>query len=83
MSATKVKALTSEPMRSAGMRRVPLLFLTVVVSLLRVPAHGVAAGDKGYIRDIGVYVTLFAVGHSTTLLVGVLTGVTEADGMKW
>src|SRR5215212_9150219 len=27
------------------------------------------------LRDIGVYVTLFAVGHSTTLLVGVLTGV--------
>ena len=77
-------------------------------------AHGVAAGDKGYIqeiagvhlipfaylgakhmvtgydhllfllgvifflyrlKDIGVYVTLFAVGHSTTLLLGVLTGV--------
>ena len=27
------------------------------------------------LRDIGVYVTLFAVGHSTTLLLGVLTGV--------
>lgn len=27
------------------------------------------------LREIGVYVTLFAVGHSTTLLVGVLTGV--------
>lgn len=78
-------------------------------------AHGVAAGDKGYIqtiagihlvpfaylgakhmvtgydhllfllgvifflyrlKDIGVYVTLFAVGHSTTLLLGVLTGIT-------
>jgi hypothetical protein len=26
-------------------------------------------------KDIGVYVTLFAVGHSTTLLLGVLTGV--------
>ena len=77
-------------------------------------AHGVAAGDKGYIqtiagihlvpfaylgakhmvtgydhllfllgvifflyrlKDIGVYVTLFAVGHSTTLLFGVLTGI--------
>jgi hypothetical protein len=77
-------------------------------------AHGVAAGDKGYLqevagvllvpfaylgakhmvtgydhllflvgvifflyrlRDVGVYVTLFAVGHSTTLLLGVLTGV--------
>lgn len=27
------------------------------------------------LRDIGVYVTLFAIGHSTTLLLGVLTGV--------
>ena len=77
-------------------------------------AHGVTAGDKGYIletfgtriipfmylgakhmvtgydhllfllgvifflyrlKDIAVYVTLFAVGHSLTLLFGVLTGV--------
>ena len=77
-------------------------------------AHGVTAGDKGYIqetqgtrvlpfiylgakhmvtgydhllfligvifflyrmKDIGVYVTLFAVGHSTTLLLGVLTRI--------
>jgi hypothetical protein len=77
-------------------------------------AHGVTAGDKGYIqetqgtrilpfiylgakhmvtgydhllflvgvifflyrmKDIGVYVTLFAVGHSATLLLGVLTGI--------
>ncbi len=81
-------------------------------------AHGVAAGDKGYIqeivgvhlipfaylgakhmvtgydhllfllgvifflyrlRDIGVYVTLFAVGHSTTLLLGVLAGVSVSS----
>jgi hypothetical protein len=27
------------------------------------------------LKDIGLYVTLFAVGHSTTLLLGVLTGV--------
>jgi hypothetical protein len=27
------------------------------------------------LRDIGVYVTLFALGHSTTLILGVLTGV--------
>lgn len=27
------------------------------------------------LREIGVYVTLFAIGHSTTLLLGVLTGV--------
>jgi hypothetical protein len=77
-------------------------------------AHGVAAGDKGFIqsitgvhlipfiyfgakhmvtgydhllfllgvifflyrvKDIGLYVTLFAIGHSTTLLFGVITGV--------
>lgn len=77
-------------------------------------AHGVAAGDKGFLqevsgvlllpfaylgakhmvtgydhllflfgvifflyrlKDIGLYVTLFALGHSTTLLFGVLTGV--------
>lgn len=77
-------------------------------------AHGVTAGDKGYImetfgtrivpfmylgakhmvtgydhllflfgvifylyrlKDIGVYVTLFALGHSITLIAGVLTGV--------
>jgi hypothetical protein len=77
-------------------------------------AHGVAAGDKGFIqsitgvhlipfiyfgakhmvtgydhllfllgvifflyrvKEIGLYVTLFAIGHSTTLLFGVITGV--------
>jgi hypothetical protein len=77
-------------------------------------AHGVAAGDKGYLqevsgvllapfiylgakhmvtgydhllfllgvifflyrlKDVGLYVTLFAIGHSTTLLIGVLTGL--------
>jgi hypothetical protein len=27
------------------------------------------------LKDIGVYVTLFAIGHSTTLLLGVLTGI--------
>lgn len=27
-------------------------------------------------KDIGIYVTLFAIGHSTTLLFGVLTGIT-------
>lgn len=28
------------------------------------------------LKDIGIYVTLFAIGHSTTLLFGVLTGIT-------
>ena len=99
--------------------RLLLLLLALgLLSLLAVPAdalaHGVAAGDKGYIqeisgvllvpfaylgakhmvtgydhllfllgvifflyrlKDIGVYVSLFAIGHSTTLLLGVLTGV--------
>jgi len=94
------------------------LAAAVLLALLFVPsdalAHGVTAGDKGYIqetegvrlipfaylgakhmvtgydhllfllgvifflyrlKDVGVYVTLFALGHSTTLLFGVLTGV--------
>ena len=81
-------------------------------------AHGVEAGDKGYIqetsgivfwpfvylgakhmvtgydhllflfgvifflyrmRDIGIYVTMFAVGHSVTLLAGVLTNVSVSS----
>jgi hypothetical protein len=89
-----------------------LLALMMVPSVLL--AHGVAAGDKGYIqaifgvhiipymylgakhmvtgydhllfllgvifflyklKDIALYVTLFAVGHSVTLLLGVLNGV--------
>ena len=91
---------------------VGFLFLEGLLS--QVLAHGVAAGDKGYIqetsgflfwpfvylgakhmvtgydhllflfgvifflyrmKDIGLYVTLFAIGHSTTMLFGVLTGI--------
>src|SRR5215208_1119090 len=98
------------------------LAAAVLLALLFVPAdalaHGVTAGDKGYIqetegvrlipfaylgakhmvtgydhllfllgvifflyrlKDIGLYVTLFAVGHSTTLLFGVLTGVSVSS----
>jgi len=98
--------------------RLALAVIVAVIVTLLVPsaalAHGVAAGDKGYIqemsgvllvpfaylgakhmvtgydhllflfgvifflyrlKDIGVYVTLFALGHSSTLLLGVLTGV--------
>ena len=111
---------STERWRSRGTRAPLLLLLAAVglLSLLAVPAdalaHGVAAGDKGYIqeisgvllvpfaylgakhmvtgydhllfllgvifflyrlKDIGVYVSLFAIGHSTTLLLGVLTGV--------
>nr|WP_052815424.1 HupE/UreJ family protein [Aeromonas caviae] len=86
-----------------------MLFVSTAVS-----AHGVAAGDKGFIqessgimfipfmymgakhmmtgydhllflfgvifflyrlKDVGIYVTLFAVGHSVTLLLGVLTNI--------
>ncbi len=98
--------------------RVAALLLLGVVALLSMPsdavAHGVTAGDKGFIqessgmllvpfmylgakhmvtgydhllfllgvifflyrlKDVALYVTLFAVGHSVTLLVGVLTGI--------
>jgi hypothetical protein len=95
--------------------RAQLLSLMFALALPSVAyAHGVTAGDKGYImetfgtrivpfmylgakhmvtgydhllflfgvifylyrlKDIGVYVTLFALGHSITLLAGVLTGV--------
>ena len=109
----------NERLRPQGRKTLLLLALTLcLVSLLGAPgeafAHGVAAGDKGYIqeisgvllvpfaylgakhmvtgydhllfllgvifflyriKDIGVYVSLFAIGHSTTLLLGVLTGV--------
>ena len=100
------------------MRPIPARLLALLVPLLLVPsavlAHGVAAGDKGYlqemsgvllvpfaylgakhmvtgydhllfllgvifflyrVRDVALYVTLFAVGHSVTLLAGVLTGL--------
>lgn len=98
-------------------RGLTLLLLAICLSILAPSdlfAHGVTAGDKGYIqesegmriipfaylgakhmvtgydhllflvgvifflyrmKDIGIYVTLFALGHSTTLLFGVLTGV--------
>ena len=115
MTVHSTEHVRSDYMRT---RMLLLLVLTGLVTLLWAPvealAHGVAAGDKGYIqsvsgvltipfiylgakhmvtgydhllfllgvifflyrlKDIGVYVTLFAIGHSTTLLVGVLTGV--------
>jgi hypothetical protein len=97
----------------------PALLLFAAGLLLALPAdvfaHGVTAGDKGYIqevagvllipfaylgakhmvtgydhllfllgiifflyrlKDIGVYVSLFAIGHSTTMILGVLADVT-------
>jgi hypothetical protein len=96
----------------------PLMLLLCTLAMLfistAVSAHGVAAGDKGFIqessgimlipfmymgakhmmtgydhllflfgvifflyrlKDVGIYVTLFAVGHSVTLLLGVLTNI--------
>jgi hypothetical protein len=107
-----------ERLGSTRGRLLSLVLLAGLVALLAIPAdvfaHGVAAGDKGYIqeisgvllvpfaylgakhmvtgydhllfllgvifflyrlKDIAVYVSLFAIGHSTTLLLGVLTGV--------
>ena len=98
--------------------RLTLVALTAFAVLWAWPAgllaHGITAGDKGFIqesagllllpfaylgakhmvtgydhllflfgvifflyrlRDVGVYVTLFAVGHSVTLLLGVVTGI--------
>jgi hypothetical protein len=99
-----------------------VLFLLAALVFLGAPiealAHGVTAGDAGYIqemsgvllipfaylgakhmvtgydhllfllgiifflyrlKDVGIYVTLFAIGHSTTLLFGVLTGVSVSS----
>jgi len=115
--------MTEHPLAEAadvtvGIRRVVVALVACGLAALLLPgealAHGVAAGDKGYIqeivgvhlipfaylgakhmvtgydhllfllgvifflyrlKDIGIYVTLFAVGHSTTLLLGVLAGV--------
>ncbi len=102
-----------------AIRRSTALALAVATLLTPVPAlaHGVAAGDKGYIqevagvllipfaylgakhmvtgydhllflfgvifflyrlKDIGLYVTLFALGHSITLITGVLTRVSAS-----
>ncbi|MBU4525493.1 MAG: HupE/UreJ family protein [Desulfomicrobium sp.] len=90
------------------------LLLGLLVFCTDAFAHGVTAGDKGYIqeitgvhilpfiylgakhmvtgydhllflfgvifflykiKDIGIYVSLFAIGHSTTMILGVLTGI--------
>ena len=94
--------------------------LSLIASELVGPAfaHGVAAGDKGYIqetsgvlflpfvylgakhmvtgydhllflfgvifflyrmKDVGIYVTMFAIGHSVTLLAGVLTNISVSS----
>lgn len=108
--------------RQSPARALPLFLLLSGFALLCLPveawAHGVTAGDKGFImessgmllvpfmylgakhmvtgydhllfllgvifflyrlKDVGLYVTLFAVGHSLTLLVGVLTGISVSS----
>ena len=110
------KVLAALPRRRTARRWFHLALLSCVAGLLGLPssvmAHGVTAGDAGYIqemsgvlmlpfaylgakhmvtgydhllfllgiifflyrlKDVGVYVTLFAIGHSSTLLLGVLT----------
>lgn len=103
-------------MMSRSVRWLPFAVALLLVALLpdAASAHGVTAGDKGYLqevsgvllfpftylgakhmvtgydhllfllgvifflyrtKDIALYVTLFAVGHSVTLISGVLTGV--------
>jgi hypothetical protein len=102
--------------------RAALLLCACTLLLVGLPAavfaHGVTAGDKGYIqevggmllvpfaylgakhmvtgydhllfllgiifflyraKDIGVYVSLFAIGHSTTMILGVLADVTVSS----
>jgi hypothetical protein len=109
---------TTETDPGDACRRFTLAVVLAVAALLVTPAaavaHGVAAGDAGYLqevtgvlvvpfaylgakhmvtgydhllfllgvifflyrlKDVGIYVTLFAVGHSTTLLFGVLTNI--------
>lgn len=114
--------MTHRTLNHRDVRALICAIVAGIIVLLLTPAaalaHGVAAGDKGYIqeiagvhllpfaylgakhmvtgydhllfllgvifylyrlKDIGVYVTLFAVGHSTTLLFGVLTGVSVSS----
>jgi hypothetical protein len=108
-----MKMFKSYPVRS-GLTWCFVLLAPVLVGAVDAFAHGVTAGDKGYIqeisgamtlpfiylgakhmvtgydhilflfgvifflyhlKDIGIYVTLFAVGHSVTLIAGVLMNV--------
>ncbi len=107
-------AVAATTAATAAMASVVTILVAAALTPSAVLAHGVAAGDKGYImetfgtrvvpfmylgakhmvtgydhllflvgvifylyrlKDVGVYVTLFAVGHSITLLAGVLGGV--------
>jgi hypothetical protein len=109
-------------MTDTRLLRAALILLAAGLCLLGTPlealAHGVTAGDKGYIqevtgvllipfaylgakhmvtgydhllfllgiifflyrlKDIGVYVSLFAIGHSTTMILGVLADVSVSS----
>ena len=111
-------ALTAAPPRSTAFFVAVVAIAALMIAPSEALAHGVAAGDKGYLqsvsgilpipfaylgakhmvtgydhllflfgvifflyrlKDIGVYVTLFAIGHSSTLLLGVLTGITVSS----
>jgi hypothetical protein len=102
------------PQSPRVLQSVAFVVLLLVLSAGEAAAHGVAAGDKGYIqetsgvlfwpfvylgakhmvtgydhllflfgvifflyrmKDVGIYVTMFAVGHSVTLLAGVLADI--------
>ncbi len=112
----------TDRMNEAWLLRAALALLAVGLCLMGTPlealAHGVTAGDKGYIqevsgvllvpfaylgakhmvtgydhllfllgiifflyrmKDIGIYVSLFAIGHSTTMVLGVLADVTVSS----
>src|SRR5687767_9337345 len=108
-----MRSFPPRPLATSALVACLMILLLLVISDEAL-AHGVTAGDKGYLqevsgrllipfaylgakhmvtgydhllfllgvifflyrlKDIGVYVTLFALGHSTTLLFGVLTGV--------
>jgi hypothetical protein len=108
-----MRSLPSRPLATSALIGGLTMLLLLVVSHEAL-AHGVTAGDKGYLqevsgrllipfaylgakhmvtgydhllfllgvifflyklRDVGLYVTLFAIGHSLTLITGVLTGV--------
>lgn len=108
-----MRSCHSRPLATAALIGCLTIALLLVVPAEAV-AHGVTAGDKGYLqevsgrllipfaylgakhmvtgydhllfllgvifflyklRDVGLYVTLFAIGHSLTLITGVLTGV--------
>jgi len=111
-------ALTAAPPRSTAFFVAVVAIAALMIAPSEALAHGVAAGDKGYLqsvsgilpipfaylgakhmvtgydhllflfgvifflyrlKDIGVYVTLFAIGHSSTLLLGVVTGITVSS----